>query len=242
MKKPLRFAVVAVAIAAGLVTPQLLPAQDATEPGPEEPVVEVISSGLWKMNLSEKEISFTPPDLFKPEWSNIEFDVFVHFCRAMSTVTGERDGEPFSYDDPYGTVPDEEGKQLAEQLFTGRMTQYPWTVTYEKEDALIPRTHLERSFLRVVLKNLDTKNTELTDAQWADPKQRLGIVMNASGFVEIPEGPEIFRMVDTSFHIFSRKGVVTVLSEDDYYMWTLRGDTSLTWPRDQERPAAADGE
>ena len=212
-------------------------AQDPTGPldTPEISTVQVISSGLWTMHTSDTEIWFTPPDLFKPEWSDVAFEVVVEFCRAMNLHKYTKaDGTPGEYWDPYGTVDDADGAALAEVLFTGQMMTYPWQVSVPKDDVGVPTTTLERAFLRVVLKNLDTKNNQLTDAEWMDPKKRLGVMMTASGYVDLPEGPEIFRMVDSSFYIFSRKGVVTVLAEDDYYMWTMRGDTSLEWPRDQD--------
>jgi hypothetical protein len=172
--------------------------------------------------------------------ADAEFDVLVRFCRAMQTITGERDGEPFSYDDPYGDVPEEEGEQLAQTLFSGRLTRYPWASAAEAEDQAIPRTELERSFLRLVIRQLEATNDQVSAADWSDPKNRLGVAMDASGYVEITEGEQIFKMVDTRFFIFPRGGKLTILCEDDFYTWTLRGDQSEEWPRDQDRPSSAD--
>jgi len=235
------FAVLLVLGASELAQLTVAIAQDP--PADPEPTVTSISSGLWTMHKNEKEVWFTPPDHFKPEW-DVWFSTHVTFCRAQQKETHTRpDGTTFVSDNSYESVPDEEGETLSAEMFTGRMTKYPWVASREKDDPGIPRTQIERNFLKMILDKLDAKNSELTDEEWADPYKRLGVAMHVDGHIEFEEGPEIFKMIGTAFYLFPRKGTLTVLAEDDYYMWTLKGDTSLTWPRDQDHgtPPAATG-
>lgn len=217
-------------------------AQETNDPGAAEPAAEPASyqAGLWTMKVTDAAVWFEPPEMILGH-PDTEFDVLVRFCRALQPKSGtHQDGTPWTYDEPYGDVPKEEGEQLAQTVFSGRLTAYPWTSAGEAEDVAVPRTVLERSFLRLVIRQLEARNDEVSDQDWADPKNRLGVSMHASGFVEILEGEQIFKMVDTQFFIFPRKGKLTILCEDDYYTWTLRGDQSEQWPRDQDRPSSED--
>lgn len=180
--------------------------------------------GMFVMHTDADAVWFTPP----ASLPDVEYDVTVTFCRASQPMPTE---EAPDYTEPYGMVPAEEGEALAAELFTGRIVPYPWMAATAKEDGAIPRTQLERTFLKLVLSQLEAKNDLVTDAAWLDPRNRLGVAMTASSFVEPEEGATVYRMLETTFYLFPRGGQLTILAEDDLSTWTLSGDTSLEWPR-----------
>jgi len=225
------FAAVVWATLVGIYGPDVV-AQDPT--GPVPPSTQVTNVGAFKMNQDATSVWFTPPQEFVP-YPLTEYDVMVTFCRAEvdKTIPDPQGGPDKTITLEYQKVPDAEGKTLATTMFQGRLVPYPWVAATKTPDGGVPRTNFERTFLHLVLKNLEAANDQVTDADWADPKKRLGVTIAVSGYVEHATGAEVYRMVDTYLHLFPRKGVTKIVVEDDVTTMTIVGTDGLTWPRGQ---------